>query len=86
VLRLQLDDDAHLRLLEPGDAAELQALVEANRERLAEWMPWAAEEDLEATRAFIAQSRRELADDTGFTTAIVAGDRKIGRASCRERV
>jgi ribosomal-protein-serine acetyltransferase len=78
MLRLQLDGDAHLRLLEPGDAEELQALIEAERERLARWMPWAAGQDLEGTRAFIAQTRRQLADDGALTTAIVADGRIAG--------
>ena len=78
MLRLELTGDAHLRLLEPGDAEELQALIAANRDRLARWMGWAAEEDLEATRRFITLTRRQVADDDGFQTAIVAGDRLAG--------
>jgi ribosomal-protein-serine acetyltransferase len=78
VLRLPLTRDVHLRLLETGDAEELQALIEANRDRLARWMPWAIDEDLEATRAFIALTRRQIADDNGFQTAIVDGDRIAG--------
>ena len=78
MLRLELDGDAHLRLLEPGDAAELYALVAAERERLARWMPWAAGQDLEGTREFIAGTRRQVADDDGLTTAIVAGGRIAG--------
>ena len=74
MLRLQLTGDVHLRLLETGDAEELQALIDANRERLARWMPWAIDEDLEATRAFIALTRKQVADDDGFQTAIVDGD------------
>jgi len=46
VLRLPLTGDVHLRLLETADADELQALIEANRDRLAPWMPWAIEGDL----------------------------------------
>lgn len=78
MLRAPLTDDVHLRLLETGDAEELQALIDANRDRLARWMGWAAREDLEATRAFIALTRRQIADDDGFQTAIVVGDRIAG--------
>lgn len=35
-----IDERLELRPLVPGHAAELYALVEANRERLGEWMPW----------------------------------------------
>ena len=34
MLRLPLSGDFHLRPLETGDAEELQALIDANRERL----------------------------------------------------
>src|SRR5215210_7224509 len=78
MLRLQLTGDVHLRLLETGDAEELQALIDANHDRLARWMPWAIEHELDATRAFIAQTRRQVADDDGFQTAIVDGDRIAG--------
>lgn len=78
MLRLQLTGEVYLRLLETADAEELQALIGANRDRLARWMPWALEEDLEATRAFIALTRQQVADDDGFQAAIVDGARIAG--------
>lgn len=60
-----------LRLLGPGDAPELQALVEANREHLARWVPWAADQTLRDCEAFIESTRQQLAADNGFQAAVV---------------
>jgi ribosomal-protein-serine acetyltransferase len=62
---------ARLRLLEDRDAEPLYALIAANRERLARWMPWAAGQTLEGTREFIRDTRRQHAADDGMHTAIV---------------
>ena len=37
---LDLGDGAEVRVLEPDDAEEVFLLVDAERERLREWMPW----------------------------------------------
>ena len=37
---LDLGEGAEVRLLEPGDAEKVFELVDAERERLREWMPW----------------------------------------------
>ena len=37
---LDLGDGVEVRVLEPGDAEEIFALVDADRERLRQWMPW----------------------------------------------
>ena len=71
VFTLLLDDDCHLRLYERSDAEPLHEVIAANREMLAEWMPWACEQTLEQTRAFIDSSRGRFADDDGFDAAIV---------------
>ena len=34
------DNKGHLRPVAVADAAEILALVDANREHLAEWLPW----------------------------------------------
>ena len=68
-----LDDDRRLRLFEEADAEELYAVIEANREMLARWLPWARGETLQDARDFIRRSRRQLADDDGFQVAIVVG-------------
>ena len=78
MLRRELDDECHLRLLEEADANELHALIEANRDHLAPWMPWAADETLEGTLEFIRLTRRQLAANDGFQTAIVRRGRIAG--------
>jgi ribosomal-protein-serine acetyltransferase len=67
-----------LRLLEESDAEGLYATVAANREHLARWLPWAAGQTLEGTLAFIRSTRRQLANNDGFQTAIVEDGRIIG--------
>lgn len=63
-------DRLGVRPLEAGDAAELYALVEANREHLARWMPWAAEQDLAGTERFIAEAKAQLSAENGFQAKI----------------
>jgi ribosomal-protein-serine acetyltransferase len=66
-----LPGPATLRLLEDRDAEQLYGLIDANRERLARWFPWAAGQTLEGTRAFIRESERQRAAGDGMQTAIV---------------
>ena len=67
-----------LRLLDESDAEDLYAAVDANRDHLARWLPWAAGQTLEGTLAFIRSTRRQLATNDGFQTAIVEDGRIIG--------
>jgi ribosomal-protein-serine acetyltransferase len=79
VLRYDVPGGCFLRLLEEADAAELYALVDANREYLARWLPW-----VERTRspddvfAFIRATRQQLAENNGFQLAISEGANIIG--------
>jgi ribosomal-protein-serine acetyltransferase len=77
-VRFELTDDCHLRLLEEADAEEVYGLVERNRAYLAQWMPWAAEQTLERTLAFIRTAKRRAAENNGFEAAIVLDGRIIG--------
>jgi ribosomal-protein-serine acetyltransferase len=79
-MRLQVSDDCYLRLLEESDAEELHRLVDDNRAYLAEWMPWAADQTLEGTAAFVQGALRRLADRNGFELALVLDERIIGAA------
>lgn len=55
--RVVVDDDLELRLLADGDAADLFALVDANRAHLRRWLSWLDEiTTLENQRASIAES------------------------------
>ena len=78
MLSFRIDERRILRLLEEADADELYAVVDANREFLARWMPWAASTTLEGTLEFIRASRRQLADNQGFQVAIVDDGRIVG--------
>ncbi len=65
---LDLGEGAEVRVLEPDDADEVFALVDANRDRLREWMPWVDGTTSPASsRAFIEHARAtERLDGLGF--------------------
>jgi len=61
-----------LRAFEERDAAELDRVIEANRDHLAPWLPWVeGERGVESRREFIRASHRQAAADDGFVAAIV---------------
>ena len=78
MLKLDLPDGCRLRLLEEDDADEFHALIDANREYLARWMPWAAGETRDGTLEFIRLTRKQVADNDGFQTAIVRDGSIVG--------
>jgi ribosomal-protein-serine acetyltransferase len=72
MLRRELPGGYALRLLEESDADELFAVIDANREHLATWMPWARRDRApEDTLPFIRATRRQIADNDGLQTTIV---------------
>jgi len=73
-------DSLGVRPLESEDAAELHALVEANRAHLARWMPWAAEQDRDGTERFLAEAEAQLARDDGFQARIAPEGEIVGVA------
>lgn len=75
--RIEIAKDTWLRVLETADVDEIHALVEANREHLAAWMPWAGQ-DRSATEAHVAQTRERLAANDGFEAAVVEGGAIVG--------
>ena len=77
-LEIRLGDGCHLRLLREADAEELHGLVERNRAHLAEWMPWAADQTLERTTAFLRTTEVRRAENNGFEAAIVLDGRIVG--------
>ena len=78
MFRFALSDTRELRVLEDSDAPELYAVIEANRAHLAQWLPWAPGQTLDATRAFIAHTRKQLSGNDGFQCAILDAGRIIG--------
>jgi ribosomal-protein-serine acetyltransferase len=78
MLRRALPNDYALRLLEESDADELIAVIDANRAHLERWMPWVEHEHEAAdVLPFIRATRRQIADNDGLQTAIVAPDGRI---------
>jgi ribosomal-protein-serine acetyltransferase len=70
---ISLPVDAGLRLaaVQPDDAEELFALVEANRAHLRRWLPWLDQNRVPAaTRRFIDFARQEAEAGTGLHCAI----------------
>jgi ribosomal-protein-serine acetyltransferase len=67
-----------LRVLEASDAPELQALVEANRQYLSEWLPWAPTQGLAECEKFIAEAEAQLAANNGFQAAIAPAGPIVG--------
>ena len=78
MLTCALDERRWLRLLEEADAEELYAVVDANREHLRQWMPWAPSQTLDGILEFIRTSRRQLADNNGLQLAIIEDGRIVG--------
>ncbi len=78
VPEFSLGDGFRLREIHERDAGEMYEIVVGCREYLSEWMPWAAGQTLETTLEFIRLSQRQVADNRGFQTAIVDGQRIIG--------
>ncbi|MFZ0386207.1 MAG: GNAT family protein [Solirubrobacteraceae bacterium] len=74
----RLDDDRWLRLPGESDADELYELTAANRELLAEWMPWAAGATLDTIREFIRLRRLEFARSGAFSSVVVERGRLVG--------
>ncbi len=75
-----LDSGAELRPLRLADAEGLHAAVEANRERLAEYMPWAARQSLEGTVAFVERSVRGMQSGDELQAVLLRGRRVVGMA------
>jgi len=71
-------DSLGVRPLETEDATELHALIEANREHLARWLPWAAGQDRNGTERFIAEAEGQFARDDGFQAKIAPEGEIVG--------
>lgn len=78
VFTLSLDERTYLRLFEEGDADELYTVIDANREYLAEWMPWPLKQTLQDTLEFIRTSRRQVGENQGLQAAIVQDGAIVG--------
>src|SRR6185312_290882 len=79
-VELRIDDRLRLRPVREGDAEAIYALVDADRDRLAEWLPWAAAQTLAGTREFVAESEAQEARGDGFQAALVRDGEVAGIA------
>lgn len=79
-MRLEIDERLFLRPVAAADAEAIYALVVADRERLAEWMPWAAAQTLAGTHEFVAESSAQQAREDGFQAALVRDGEIVGVA------
>ncbi len=78
-LGIRVDDEIELRLKEVRYADEYFALIVRNIEHLRVWMPWAAaEQTLEATKAFMKANMHEFAEGIGLPTTIWYGGQMVG--------
>jgi ribosomal-protein-serine acetyltransferase len=77
---LKVNDVAVLRPYVEEDAAALTALVAANREHLAPWLPWAATYGHQDSVDYIAKTRARLEAEEAFEGAVVVGEEIVGGA------
>lgn len=69
---------AALRLFEERDAAEVYAVIDANRDHLSRWMFWAPDAVPEQSLEFIRRGRRQIADNDGLQLAITLHGEIVG--------
>jgi ribosomal-protein-serine acetyltransferase len=75
----KISPDLELRILQPAHAAELFALIDANRAALREWLPWVEATKRQAdTEKFIAGTVRDNAETRACTCGIWSSGRLIG--------
>jgi ribosomal-protein-serine acetyltransferase len=77
---LKINDVAVLRPYTEEDAAELTAVVAANRDHLAPWLPWAATHGYQDAVDYVAKARAQIESQDGFEGAIVADGQIVGGA------
>jgi ribosomal-protein-serine acetyltransferase len=75
---LPIAPGVELRLWNEGDAAELTAMIAANREFLAEWLPWAESHGFEDSVEYLGRRELQMAMNDGFEMAIVLDGRIVG--------
>lgn len=65
-------------MLTEADAEALHELIVANRDYLAAWLPWAAEQSFDDTLEYIREARVQLEANDGFPAAVLVGGRIAG--------
>jgi ribosomal-protein-serine acetyltransferase len=77
---LPIAENAELRPFAAGDAEELTAVITANREHLARWLPWATDYGLIDSVAYVARKVAQQSANDGFEGAVVLDGRIVGAA------
>jgi ribosomal-protein-serine acetyltransferase len=75
-----ISEDAILRPFTVGDVDELHAAIEANREHLSQWLPWAPRQGRGQTLEYLRTAERQAAANNGVQLAIVEHGRIVGSA------
>ena len=79
MLSHKINPDLELRLLQPEHATTLFALIDANRDRLREWLPWVdGTVKVAHSEKFIADALRDRAATRAFTSGIWSTGRLVG--------
>jgi len=69
--RIPVDGEIDLDIVDEGDAVDLYALTDRNREYLRRWLPWVdGTRSVADTRAFIERSREQVRLGQGFQACI----------------
>lgn len=83
-LRVAPDDDVYLALPERDDVEALYRLVEANRERLARWLPWAPVTGREPQERFVEAALSSFARGRGLEAVVWRGEEPVGAAGVHD--
>ena len=77
MLPYELPGGYRIRLVELDDADELNRVVDANRDYLAEWLPWAGESRLETVVEFVHRATAQAEANNGFQANVVDSEGAI---------
>ncbi len=81
-LRIQIDADTELRVIEERDAPYIFALTHANREYLRQWLPWVdGTRSVEDTYAFIRTQNIQRMSNGSFGCVILYRSQIVGTIS-----
>ena len=85
---IPVDEHVSLRLITPMDAAEMFSIIDRERERLGQWMPWIANtQNLQDEELAIQRHVVETARLDAISTAITVDNAIVGATGipCRDR-
>ena len=77
---LPIAPGARLRLLDESEAGALTEVIDANRDHLRRWLPWAETHDLEDSVEYLRRKRLQWEMNDGFEGAIELDGKIVGGA------